>query len=1194
MEQSLEETWTGLAPDALRRFREDVGLTQRAFAGQLGVTPITVHRWETGQSRPHRLARVRLREIREQHVARADIRHSLAGAVDSPAILDLAGNPEGVSVYAEALRLIYGHQFNRTFATETSRIDPLPHQRIAVYEHMLTQNPLRFLLADDAGAGKTIMTGLTIREMLARRRVRRVLIIPPAGLVGNWERELRELFQLSFRIVTSSDHRDGNPFQGLHSDRVIVSLDTMRGPQVFGWLRDAGTPPYELVVFDEAHKLAASKQNDRVHKTLRYQLAESLAGCPAAGNRFRDLPWSARHLLLLTATPHMGKDSPYYFLWRLLAPEFLGTEEAFRRLPAHIRTRHFIRRTKEEMVDIEGNPLYPQRECLTFTYDLSRRGDGEQDLYDRTTAYLQDTYGRALTNRPAVQLAMSVFQRRLASSTWALLRSFERRLEKLRRIVEDLQSGKMSAADIQRCQGQIHRTHGEDFFDTHGADDDMPESGGEGNEEYEDAVLGAVVSITIDELNREIETLNDLSTQARRLLASGCESKFEKLREVLEDGRFAAEKCLIFTEHRDTCDYLVRRLEALGFSDQVGQIHGGMDWREREQQVDAFRSPSGTRYLVATDAAGEGINLQFCRLMLNYDIPWNPARLEQRMGRIHRYGQKHDVQIINLVAGGTYEGRVLQVLLEKLESIRTELRSDKVFDVIGRLFENVSLRQHMLHVRDEEGERSAIDRINRSLAVERVRGIAEDEQRVYGQGGDVANRLCGLRIEADLESYAQLLPAFVRRLVEKAASLLDFQIRGDSDSVFSLSPKRLGALDWSLSALEAYPTEMRERFSTRRPAGDSSFIWLRPGEPVFDALIEQVKNEFGRDALRGCIWVDPRAEAPCFFHLVEITVEETTDEHAPETSPTDDTDSRTRIVERQLVGLVQASDGTTSECDIERLLLLHAGNRIPPGSVPFAGQALGMCTEAALYAERSVLGRILKERNDAMGEQLPQRKRQLNIDFDLREAELARQRIKAASRRDRDEAEYGAIKRDQRELAVKREIALRALEVATNRGAVGRIRFLLHAIGVPPSPHDTIEKHDERVEEQAVLIAVAWEQARGATVTDVSKPELARSVGLPSWPGFDLLAVHPQAETRNIEVKGRASRGSIQMEENEWNQACHLGDRYWLYAVLDCATADPLLVRVQNPFKKLLARPQGSSAHAISVGQLLEIVNEAE
>ena len=332
--------------------------------------------------------------------------------------------------------------------------------------------------------------------------------------------------------------------------------------------------------------------------------------------------------------------------------------EALRRSPAEARQRHFIRRTKEEMVDLAGNPLYRQRECRTFTFDLT---DGEEALYHHTTAYLREHYNRALRNRPAAQLAMSVFQRRLASSTSALLRSFERRIDKLERDVADWQSGNLDEARLGRRERLLATRHREDFFDTHGADEDVREDGvtpGERSEDFEDAVLGAVTTVTIEELRREIEVLQGLRARARALIDAGDESKFEKLREVLEDPLYARDKWLIFSEHRDTVDFLVRRIEGLGYSEQVAVIHGGMGWPEREKQVERFREPNGARFLVATDAAGEGINLQFCRVMVNYDIPWNPARLEQRMGRIHRYGQKQDVRVVNLVAGGTHEGRL--------------------------------------------------------------------------------------------------------------------------------------------------------------------------------------------------------------------------------------------------------------------------------------------------------------------------------------------------------------------------------------------------------------------------------------------------------------------------------------------------------------------------------------------------------
>ena len=236
-------------------------------------------------------------------------------ASDNPPDIDFVSDPERVRVIAEGERLTYGHLFNPAFATEISLIDPLPHQRIAVYEHMLTQTRLRFLLADDAGAGKTIMAGLYIREMLARRLLSRVLIVPPAGLVGNWEREMGSLFSLPFRVVAWSESRFENPFAGPGSNLLIVSVDTLAGERMFSRLQEPSVPPYDLAIFDEAHKLSTDREPDfRVRKTDQYRLAEALAGVQSEDPRWQ-LDWSCHHLLLLTATPHMGKDFPYYGLW---------------------------------------------------------------------------------------------------------------------------------------------------------------------------------------------------------------------------------------------------------------------------------------------------------------------------------------------------------------------------------------------------------------------------------------------------------------------------------------------------------------------------------------------------------------------------------------------------------------------------------------------------------------------------------------------------------------------------------------------------------------------------------------------------------------------------------------------------------------------------------------------------------------
>ena len=1197
----------------VKRLRSGAGLTQEQLAARLLVTPLTVHRWEAGHSKPRRLALDRLRQL-EEEVSTAQAAAASADAPwsgDSPLRgpdgpgaaqpLDFNGDPDAVSAVAEALRLEYGHQFNPAFASEISRIDPLPHQRIAVYEHMLPQDPLRFLLADDAGAGKTIMTGLVVRDMLSRGRIRRVLISPPAGLVGNWERELRSLFRLPFRIVSGPDvtaatrtgagRQPGSPFQGRAGDLAIVSIDTLAGEGVFAALRDPEVEPYDLIVFDEAHKLAASTDNRRTRKTWRYRLAEALAGCPSPHARYSGLGWSARHLLLLTATPHMGKDSPYHHLWRLLDPHVFATGEAFRRFPQRERGRHFLRRTKEEMRDLEGRPLYRKRSCDTFSYELAPGPDGEQALYDATTDYLRHVYGQA-TGGGAVRLAMGVFQRRLASSSWALLRSCERRAAKLAETAEDLRSGVLAPSDVNRSRRYLDRRYPTDYFDARGADEDVADDGSgstapggpaEGHEDFEAAVLGAVVSADIEDLEREIEVVNGLAARAKAVVDSGRESKFEKLREVLEDPVHASEKWLIFTEHRDTMDYLARRLEGLGHAGRVAHVHGGMAWPERERQVEHFRDPAGARYLVATDAAGEGINLQFCAFMANYDIPWNPARLEQRMGRIHRYGQKRDVRIVNLVAGSTREGRVLQVLLEKLEAVRRELASEKVFDVIGRLFEDASLKDYMMEaIADADAEQQVIERVGAALDGGRVRAVAEADARTYGPPGDVAGRLDGLRDDMERERYLRLLPAYVRRFVEKSAALLGMDVQGDLDGWFSLAPKRPGALDPLLPALDGYPVEARARLSVRRAKSDAEDgIWLHPGEPVFDALREHVLRTFAPDALRGGIFIDPHAKEPYLVHLALASVQlesRGNGDGCPSDSP---------VLERRLLAVRQEADGPPMASDVDQLLLFQSAGHVPPGSVPLAARGIGMRANAANYLEHLTRERLVGDRRKALEGELPERRRRVRAGFDLRAADLASRRIQLAAKEGADD-DVAAVKLAQRDLVAEKTEALAELEAAPSRIAAGEVQFVVHALAVPATSSDEIDQYDERVEQIAVRTAVAWEEERGSVVQDVSKPALARAAGLPDSPGFDLLAKLPNRGVRRIEVKGRRDRGGVHVTGNEWTQACHLADSYWLYVVWNCATPEPTMVRIQDPFAKLLAGERASTTYTISPKSLLD------
>ena len=1176
----------------IKDLRETKGLTQTQFAKLVGVSFATVNRWENGQSRPNNLAWKRIVELMESGEGRREVQP----APDEAPSMDFAADSNAVSAVAEAHRLAYGHLFNPAFATETSLIDPLPHQRIAVYEQMLEQTTLRFLLADDAGAGKTIMTGLYVREMLSRRLIRRILIVPPAGLVGNWEQEMRKLFRLSFRIIRGEDARTGNPFSGSEGDRAIVSVDTLVTERVFNRLKDPQTEPYDLVVFDEAHKLSAVRQPDyRVRKTNRYRLAEAIAGAEVDGERW-ELPWSARHLLLLTATPHMGKDSPYYFLWRLLLPETLSTHDAFDRFPRESRQWHFIRRTKEEMLHYNGQPLYSQRNCDTLSYNLSDGQGSEQELYDETTEYIRDYYNRAgVLNQSAARLTMGVFQRRLASSTYALMRSFERRIGKLDGLIENLQNGELTEAQLASQQRRLAKL--DDLFESTTAYETEEDE----HEDYEDKALDGTVAVNLAELIVERLKVEELLEKSRRLLDAGEESKFEKLREVLRDPDYNGEKFIIFTEHRDTADFLVRRLESLGFTDQVALIHGGLDYQERERQVEFFRRSAmegGANYLVATDAAGEGINLQFCWLMANYDIPWNPARLEQRMGRIHRYGQTHDpVVIVNLVAGGTREGRVLKTLLEKLEVIREQLQSDKVFDVVGRLFEGVSMTDYLRQALTDDAEAVA-RRLEGNLTENQVLALEQKEQVLYGEGGDVRQRLPQLNEETDQETYRQLLPGYVRRFVERATPLLDLRIEGDPETTFSLVPNRPRASDPLLSSLERYSEGARELLTVYKPTSREDAVWMHPGEPVFDCLSDAILERFGRAGRQGAVFTDPYATEAYLFHIARVSVEQRGKEET-----TDLFDDRTerenapKPIESRLVGLRQSSDGSLAELPVEHLLLLRGADGFAPSRVPLATLARGMVADALGFAREEVGDRLAQRHRQERFNDLPSRVESVNRGFDFQAAELAaaRSRLNQLAREGDQvaSAELAKIKERQRRLTASRNRRLAELQAEPECVRVGEVEILVHALVVPVQDTEELERYDADVETIAVEVATGYEENLGAEVTDVSKPELARRAGLTDWPGFDLKSRHPAdadgfAEERAIEVKGRAGSGNVHVSENEWARACNLREDYWLYVVFDCATSRPRLVRVRDPFAKLLVRSREVSALTITETALNE------
>ena len=1167
--------------EIVRAKRRARGWTQAELAERLGLTNVTISRWEGGKVEPLPIYWEKFLDVTSGESTLAAVKRKVA----APEVVDFMGDGLAVRAMVEGERLTFGHLANPAFATEVSKIDPLPHQRIAVYEHMLKQPRLRYLLADDAGAGKTIMTGLYIREMLARRLIRRILIVPPAGLVGNWQNELHELFGMEFAVVTGADlgPRNGNPFAtGPNCDRVICSVDTLRGERAFLRLAEPAVVPYDLVVFDEAHKLSARQDADfTIRRSARYELAEALAGVANRKSEW-NLGWSARHLLLLTATPHMGKDYPFFALWKLLDPQTFSTIDAFQAMPRESRERFFIRRTKEEMVTFEGKPLYPRRTTDTFSYDLTQGPVSEQALYDQTTDYLRFIYNRAkMLNKTAAQLALGVFQRRMASSTYALLRSMERRLEKLDKVIEDVVAGRV---DLVKLAQQANRLRDDDDpFDSHTADEEAGGEGEEENERSEAEILGSFVATTIADLEIEKEHVAKLLVLARKVQELGHESKFEKLRGIIEDKKFRNDKLLVFTEHRDTLTYLKGRLDGMGFTGQVASIHGGMNYVERGEQIKFFKKPvedGGARMMACTDAAGEGINLQFCWVMVNYDVPWNPARLEQRMGRIHRYGQKRpEVFILNLIAGKTREGKVVKILLDKLELIRKELKSEKVYDVIGRVFEGKSITEYMRRsLEGEDMEQLTLD-MGGMLTKEQVTAIAERERMLYGDGGDVARQLPALKEKMATEVYSQLLPGYVRQFVQDAMPLLNLKLSPLEENRYRLIPTRPRALDPLLPMLEAKTSDHFDITFTRPERGVQGPVWIHPGEPVFDQLRELVDFAAMPHAMRGAVVVDPSSMHSYLLHLASVTILRRAD-------PSLAALQGDEVLEQSLVAVRQHEDGTMTVRPIEEFLLLEPRT----GGLPLDAQRLAVSAQGRMEEARAfMVGTVAKEftqkHRDRLNADLASRVEFLRQGFFYEQKELVESRTVWSKRRNEGhpsaEREIARIRDLQRAWAARSQDAEQTVLREPALIGVGPVEFLAHVLVRPAANDEESMRYDAEVERVAMELVMAHERAMGARVQDVHSPELSLRAGLNTpWPGFDVLSHRPGDKRRCIEIKGRAGMGNVHISTNEWAAAANRREEYWLYAVFDCATAAPRLVAVQDPFAKLVEKAAGFELNA--------------
>ena len=747
---------------------------------------------------------------------------------------------------SEANRIRLAHLFDPVLAVHTSLVEPLPHQITAVYEAMLPRQPLRFLLADDPGAGKTIMAGLLIKELIARGDLQRCMVVCPGSLAEQWQDELYRRFHLPFEILTNDKleaARTGNWF--LENNLIIARLDKLSRNEDVQQKLQAPECRWDLIVCDEAHKLSATFFGGEVKYTKRYRLGQLLSTL-------------TRHFLLMTATPHNGKEEDFQLFMALLDGDRF--EGKFRDGVHTSDTSDLMRRmVKENLLKFDGTPLFPERIAYTVPFELS---DEEAALYRAVTEYVREEFNRAdaLQNDKragTVGFALTILQRRLASSPEAIYQSLRRRRERLEKRQHELELLQRGAAVADVFGGRA--LDADDF-------EDLEDAPGDELENAEEEILDqATAARTIGELKTEISLLGRLEGMANNVRRSGVDRKWVELAGLL-NGIFTpqcigeqipqyadsglpkpaaspTQKLVLFTEHRDTLNYLHNRITTLlGRREAVVMIHGGMGREDRLKTQEAFRHDPMVQVLLATDAAGEGINLQRAHLMVNYDLPWNPNRLEQRFGRIHRIGQTEVCHLWNLIAEGTREGDVYRTLLEKLEEARKAL-GGQVFDVLGRVeFDGKSLRDLLLEA-IRYGDRADIKAKLHEVvsgAVDRQHLQSLLEERALAHDAMDASRVQRIREDMERAEARRLQPHYIESFFLEAFKQLGGTLRPREPKRFEVThvPAPVRNRDRLIGIGEpVLPRYERITFekSLVSPQGQPLAAFVCPGHALLDA-----------------------------------------------------------------------------------------------------------------------------------------------------------------------------------------------------------------------------------------------------------------------------------------------------------------------------------------------------------------------
>lgn len=1065
---------------------------------------------------------------------------------------------------AEARRIRLAYLFDPMLAVHLSQLEALPHQIEAVYGHMLPRQPLRFLLADDPGAGKTIMAGLYIKELALRGDLARCLVVAPGGLVAQWQDELADKFGLAFDIVTR-DQIEASKTQNPFAERnlLIARLDHLsRNDDLQSRL---ASTDWDLIVVDEAHRMAAHWFSGEVKETRRYRLGKLLGSI-------------CRHFLLMTATPHNGKEEDFQLFMALLdADRFEGR---FRDGAHVVDVGDLMRRMiKERLLRFDGRPLLPERLAYTVSYPLSEL---EADLYDQVTTYVVKEMNRAQALAEAgegrrgnrVGFALTVLQRRLASSPEAIYRSLTRRRERLAGELGELRirAGGQAGRDRQAAPQVLVEMDRDDDPDSY---DDLDDAELEYLEE--ELVDGATAARTMTELEAEIATLRRLEELARHVRNQGSDRKWTEFVALLDDTPEmrhpdgSRRKLLVFTEHRDTLRYLVERLRVrLGRPEAVVAIHGGTKREDRRAIQETFTQDPHCQVLVATDAAGEGINLQRAHLLVNYDLPWNPNRIEQRFGRVHRIGQTEVCHMWNLVAEDTREGQVYLTLLHKLDEQRQAL-GGQVFDVLGEAFRSQPLRDLLLQAiryGDQPEVRAHLDRV----IDEKVGDGLADLVARHALTADILDQADVARIRADLEEAQarRLQPHYVRSFFIEAFRLLGGRASEREPGRYQIThvPTEVRTRDrqGSLGApvLPRYERICFDR-AQLRPPGKPPAELLAPGHSLLEATVELLMERHRRLLAQGAMLVDDNDSGDQPRVLVFL-------EHAI-TDGRPDPVGRHRVISRRFEFVELRPDGTSTTAgaapyldyrpaSTPELTRLASVLTEPWLSTNLEAAALDVAIEKAIPAhlaeirERTVT-RVRKVRT-AVHERLT---REIaywdNRALELDEQVATGRQPRLNPDRARQRADELASRLRRRMIELDQEEQLRALPPVVAGGALVVPAGLMHRLDESAPPPGAHAQDTVWVDKAAIGAVLAAEQVLGRAPEEMPHNN----------PGYDIRSHTPDGHLLFLEVKGRISGAeTVTITRNEILTGLNT-DR-WILALVEVDPAGMTTVRyLRHPFR---------------------------